>query len=460
MHNPTKPPSLGELFQDPKVREETFRQASRADVSEYLRHVNDAYWTWDELRVHELPSDLSARSAWLAAKIARRSGSHPLPVSDASGQAFWFGLHPWMIKALHEIDMDLGGSIGELTPDPTAPQRERYLIRSLMEEAIASSQIEGAVVTRNDAKDMLKTGRKPRTTDEQMVLNNYRTISWLRQHKNDALTKGLVFEIHRRITEGTLENPTAAGRLRRSDERIQVVDVRTNEVVHDPPPADQLPQRLANLCAFANADDSSQPFLHPVIRAIILHFWLAYDHPFVDGNGRTARALFYWFMLRSKYWLFEFLSISRIVADGPTKYVRAFLNTETDEADLTYFLRFHLDVIRRARQQLHEYLELQRTRNTELTGLLRAHSNLNHRQRALLMHAIRHEKAVYTLQSHRSSHGVTYQTARTDLAELAQQGFLIEYKSGRRLEYAVPTELPRLLRGNVEPTRARKPSRR
>ena len=58
-------------------------------------------------------------------------------------------------------------------------------------------------------------------------------------------------------------------------------------------------------------------FIHPMIRSIILHFWLAYDHPFVDGNGRTARALFYWSMLRHGYWLFEFISISQIILKGP-----------------------------------------------------------------------------------------------------------------------------------------------
>jgi len=51
------------------------------------------------------------------------------------------------------------------------------------------------------------------------------------------------------------------------------------------------------MCAFVNGRDT-EPFIHPAIRAMILHFWLAYDHPFVDGNGRTARALFYWAMLR------------------------------------------------------------------------------------------------------------------------------------------------------------------
>jgi Fic family protein len=396
------------------------------------------------------------KATWLAIKMARLAATHAAGFEDTKGQRFWFGLHGWMMQGLHEIDMDLGGSIGGLSPGPGSPERERYLIRSLMEEAIASSQIEGAVVTRSEAKEMLKTGRKPRTRDEQMVLNNYRTISWLREHKDEPLTKSLLFEIHRRITEDTLDDPSAGGRFRLPTERVQVVDERDNEIIHDPPPAEKLEARFADLCAFANDAKASERFLHPVIRAIILHFWLAYDHPFVDGNGRTARALFYWYLLRSRYWLFEFLSISRIVAKAPVQYVRAFLNTETDEADLTYFILFHLRVVQRARKELHDHLDSQRTRNEELTGLLRAHPDLNHRQRALLTHAIRHGNALYTIASHRGSHGVTYETSRTDLADLAERGFLLEHRIERRLHYAVPADLPELLRRKPKRVRVRR----
>jgi Fic family protein len=53
-------------------------------------------------------------------------------------------------------------------------------------------------------------------------------------------------------------------------------------------------------------------FIHPVVRAIILHFMIGCGHLFVDGNGRTARALFYWSVLHQKYRLMEFISISCI----------------------------------------------------------------------------------------------------------------------------------------------------
>ena len=65
------------------------------------------------------------------------------------------------------------------------------------------------------------------------------------------------------------------------------------------------------------------PFIHPVIKAIIIHFVISFLHPFVDGNGRTVRSFFYWYMLKKGYALTEFLSISRIIYANKVKYEKA-----------------------------------------------------------------------------------------------------------------------------------------
>ncbi|TFG49575.1 MAG: Fic family protein, partial [Candidatus Brocadiia bacterium] len=227
----------------------------------------------------------------------------------------------------------------------------------------------------------------------------------------------------------TLNDQTETGRFRKPHEKIVVADMY-NEVFHDPPPADQLEKRMDDMCNFANAKTPDY-FIHPVIRAIILHFWLAYDHPFVDGNGRTARALFYWSMLRNNYWLFEFVSISQIILNHPAKYGRAFLYTETDDNDLTYFMLYHIEVIKRAIAELHQYIrrktEILQTIETEMQGIL----TFNHRQRALISHALRHPQQRYTIRSHQMNHNVVYQTSRLDLFDLEKRGVLESRKIGK-----------------------------
>jgi len=259
----------------------------------------------------------------------------------------------------------------------------------------------------------------------------------VRQLKDKPLTKAILLELHTILTTGTLDDPSASGRFRLPDEPVKVYD-NYNEILHTPPQADELPQRLGAMLDFANGKTPGF-FLHPVVRAIILHFWLAYDHPFVDGNGRCARTLFYWSMLRQGYWLCEFLSISQIIRKAPTKYGTAFLYTESDENDLTYFILYHLDVIRRSIRELHEHVSRKAQAVRQTQKMIHASGILNHRQLALLTHALKHSDAEYTMRSHRVSHNVTNQTARADLYDLVDRELFTREKTGRTF-YFYPAE--------------------
>ena len=142
-------------------------------------------------------------------------------------------------------------------------------------------------------------------------------------------------------------------------------------------------------------------------------------------------------MLRSGYWLFEFISISSIILKGPAKYSRAFLLTETDDNDLTYFMLYHLEVIEQAIEALHAYITHKSDELRAAEGQLKQLLFLNHRQRALMGHALRHPLQTYTVESHRMSHNVVYETARKDLFELMKRG-LLEGKKVRRWWHFTP----------------------
>jgi len=399
------------------------------------------YLHWDELVHRNPPTGLSHEAWWFALKLRRRGLYNTVPLKDKKGHSFHYTTVDPIPERLHYIDMGAGGLIEMPDQITNSETKDRYYISSLVEEAVTSSQLEGATTTRQVAKEMLRSGRTPQDTSEQMIYNNFLTMKRIGELKDRPLSPELVFEIHQLVTTKTLRDPSAAGRLRSSDEPVCIVDDR-DRTVHIPPPAQELRQRMIAMCEFANAQE---PFTHPVIRSIILHFWLAYDHPFVDGNGRTARALFYWSMLRHGFWLFEFVSISSIVRKGPAQYSRAFLYTETDENDLTYFILYHLDVIRKAIEQLHQYIARKTEQLHAVEAQLRSTPILNHRQRALLGHALRHPHHRYTIESHRVSHDVVYQTARRDLLELAELGLLRSGKIGKTWHFTPAEDLDKRL---------------
>jgi len=405
--------------------------------------VEGKYVHWDKLRHLTPPGPLTHEDWWLGLKF-RRMQSRSIPLVDTAGLPFSFNLADPLTQHLHEVDSLARGVV--LMPEPiTNPEtRDRYLIRSLIDEAITSSQLEGASTTREVAKRMIREGRRPRDPGEQMIANNYAAMKSIIDRKDRDLTRDMIFDIHRIVTDGTLGDSTGAGRFRRPDEPIIVGDDQ-DQVFHVPPPAGQLEARMASMCDFANGRSPAY-FIHPMLRSIILHFWLAYDHPFIDGNGRSARALFYWSMLRHGYWLLEFISISKIILQGPAKYGMAFLYTETDENDLTYFLHYHAEVIRRAIAELHDYLNrrMQQVRRTDLE--LRGLTRLNHRQRDVIGHAVRHPGQRYTIETHRNSHNVVYETARTDLMDLVDQGLFDKRKVGKFWHFSPVSDLEERLK--------------
>ncbi len=403
----------------------------------------EGYLHWDELRHRPPPQGLTHEQWWLAEKLSRRRT--PLPLQACDGKAFWFSQPPVLLQGLHQIDMQAGASVVAPEAVTTRSTRDRYLLSSLMEEAITSSQMEGAATTRDVAKAMIRSHRPPRDRSERMILNNFLTMQRIRELRDQPLTPQLVLDLHRLVSDNTLDDPADAGRLRPAGKEV-VVDDAYGTVFHVPPLAGELPGRLEELCRFANGE-TPKVFIHPVVRAIVLHFWLAYDHPFSDGNGRTARALFYWAMLHQGYWLFEFISISSVINKARGQYERSFLLSESDDYDLTYFLLAQVKVIQQAIASLHAYLERKAGEVGALQQRLEGMDGLNHRQLALLRHALRHTGFRYTVLSHQNSHGVSHQTARSDLQTLAARGLLVAGKDGRREIFRVPEDLAGRLPG-------------
>ena len=256
-----------------------------------------------------------------------------------------------------------------------------------------------------------------------MIVNNYNTIQYITQHRNDPLTEENLLHIHRLMTENTLDDPNNAGRFRTNDE-VVVADVIANEIVYTPPTYKKIPEFLDAICYMFN-DDNPRIFLHPIIKGIIIHFMLAYMHPFVDGNGRTARALFYWYMLKENYWLTEYMSISRVIAKSKKSYEKTFRYSENDGNDIGYFVAYNLRALKISFQQLSDYIQ-RKQREKKSANAFMAIGNINQRQALILQYFAEDPDLVLTVKEVQSRFSVASMTARKDLSELVQQGYLQE----------------------------------
>lgn len=406
------------------------------------------YLHWDKVRFKALPdnapSDLTQEEFWFAIKFNRLVSRKYLPFKSITKDGTLFSLcrPDCLLADLRYIDIKAGGTVSTGQDVMGRQDGERYLTRSIIEEPFSSSVLEGAATTRIKAQAMIEKNAPPVTRDDKMVLNNYKAMRFIKEHVNEELTPALVFECHRIITEGTLDRSEMAGRFR--DNNDVVVGDDEGEIFHQPPDFQELELRLAVLCKFANeTEEDGRHYIHPISRAIILHFMLAYDHPFVDGNGRTARALFYWSALRAGYWMMEYVSISAIIKEAPVQYGKAFLYTETDENDVTYFLIHQLGIIKRAITELERYLDRQKIKYRATEKLLE-NKTFNYRQKHLLTEFIRRRVFSMTIDRHERDHGVSYLTARKDLDDLQRGGWLKKDVVGRKYFYSAGLELKAL----------------
>lgn len=416
---------------------------ARPEVREALNQAASArYPYWDDLKYLPLPSDVKPEWIWALREFGAVLYRRSLPLKTMTGQPFTFWVPDSAQQLLHTITQRSAGPL--LSDGQPFHSRERYIARSLSEEAIASSQIEGAATTRESARELLRTGRKPTDKSEKMIVNNLRAMERLREVRAQPLSRELLLDIQAILTEGTLEDTSAAGRFRRSpqDDDI-VVEDSDGSLLHRPPTGSALDSSIDDLITFANT--STGAFLHPVVKAILIHFWIAYTHPFVDGNGRTARAFFYWFALKEGFWLFEFISISHIVYRSYAQYLKAFLYSEARGEDATYFVMYNLRVIDLALQETLRYIERKGAELQRANQLVRRLPDLNHRQRELLLDTVKNPGHQYSIKGHQNTHRITYQTARTDLLGLAERGFFEQYKNGKLFLFLPTTKIAKTL---------------
>jgi len=404
---------------------EALKIKTKFDFDELVQSINNDYLYWDKVKYKKTSNNIEPQLLWTIIKLSRVLTAKNVKIGNYT---FKYNTTDYIQKGLHEFDLNFGASLSSETII-SEEEKKRYLVSSIMEEAIASSQIEGAVTTRKKAKEMLRKNKKPINKSEQMIMNNYLTIKHIVEIKNEPISLEKLLEIHKLITYQTLDDLNDEGKYRENNE-VNVVDAIDGEIVHIPPSFEKIPELMEQLFHFFNKNDDDN-FIHPIIKACIIHFLIGYIHPFVDGNGRTARALFYWYLLKSGYWLTEYLSISRLIVKSKKQYALAYLYSETDENDLTYFIHFKIKIMLSAYEDLKKYLQRKMEEKKQVANFQKI-DNINERQALILKWIFDEPEITFTVKEIQVRFNISNQTARTDLEQLTEMEFLEEKNSNKK----------------------------
>ncbi|HIM94331.1 MAG TPA: Fic family protein [Campylobacterales bacterium] len=433
-----------------KIHDSLAQNSQYNEMMNYFTKYQDVdskgrYLYWDEFR-WRVEKDDNPQMAWWSTKMMRLFKLKEIELYDKEEHHFNFCIPDSLQAKLYKIvNISRQGIV------PHNSLKQNFLISSLiMEEAISSSQLEGASVTRRIAKDMLSHAKKPKSEDEQMILNNYLLMKELKIVKNEELNIPMILSFHKIATQNTTENGVVPGEFRANNE-IFISSGRDGEIVHQPPCYTKLPERLAKLCIFANDKHDGEHgsvFIDPIVKAIILHFMIGYEHPFSDGNGRTARAIFYWYMLKNGFDYFEYISISKFLKEAPKKYGMSYLYSEIDDNDLTYFIYYQVEVILRAVDELLSYLQAKSREFEEIATLLQGSKigeRLNFVQKDIVKKALKTPGRIFTAKEISVDYDVSANSARKYLNSLSKEKILISSKIGKSVVYIAHSDIKMVL---------------
>ncbi len=419
---------------DEELIKRYFSEAS--NFRPYYSSINaPKYLFWKRAMHREAPKGYTKSDAWMTARIVRKISSIETPVKSVNGDPFTYVRLPDFDRILHSIDLQIGGKF--LVTKTNAEERQKFLSRGILEEAIASSQLEGASTTRKHAKKMIAEQRKPKNTSEWMIFNNYRTLSMIEDdYKSRELSREVLLEMHGNLTRNTMEDEDDVGRFRIPGDDVHVIF--NGKIAHTAPGSEFVTKELDRFIEYANNDEE---FIHPIVKASILHFWMGYLHPFSDGNGRIARSIFYWYLLKHDYWGMAYIPVSLIIKRAKKQYTYAYIHSEQDNLDLTYFIDYSVRRVRTAIGEFDDYVASLEDENKHIEKKLKGVVHLNDRQKQLVYYLLSEDTNYSTEKSHKTMNGIARNTARNDIFGLFDAGLLERHKDGRTHRYYASKKL-------------------
>jgi len=280
----------------------------------WLKYTQNQYVPIEETR-YRLDNLNISKKDWpqVSKRILRyrKTGSIPFFLNPIN-KKFWYFHADCINKKIHKIE-SLGNSLfNKIENQKTF--RQEFIVDSAVEEAVTSAIYEGANSTRDRSKTLIASGNKPKNKDEWMLVNNYKAMNWIKNNFQQVCSVDLILTIHKIIVQNTLRGPDAyfVGQFRNDTIFIgdhEGVSYKKLKLV-----VDEMIHAIVN----------HPRFLHGLIKSILFHYFIAYIHPFFDGNGRTARTLSYFIGMQNNLKFLELLSISADLKQHGKRYETSF----------------------------------------------------------------------------------------------------------------------------------------
>jgi Fic family protein len=323
-----------------------------------------------------------------------------------------YSITPKINKALVEIERVRGFlDAVKLKDDWIADMQKKALIL----ESHHSTHIEGTALSLEQAKSILE-GKKVKGVsrdDEKELLNYKKAMDFLSKYlgKDDPLSEGIVRELHKILVKGVRGENVDPGNYR----KIQnyVVNSRTREVVYTPPAPLEVPHLMREFTEWINKSED----MSPILVAGISQFQFVHIHPFIDGNGRTARLLSTLILYKTGYDFKRLFTISEYYDKDRPAYYQAIQTVRKNNMDMTTWLEYFVDGLRSQMTEIQTKGEQLIKQDSQLQKIKKI--GLNKRQEKAVKHLI--IKGTLSVNEYQSVASCIRRTAQRDLEKLVEK---------------------------------------
>jgi len=276
------------ILDKPKIERNTFKielPIKKEILDFYIFCSEKNYFYWDKVK-QNIPLNYSKEELWYTIKELRKLMYEKTPVKSTNGDYFVFKKIKKFDYILSKIDTFKSKKIKE-----GKKIRERFIFNNILGEAIASARIEGANIEEEEARKIVTKINIPQNRSEQMILNSYSAIEKI---KSEYVNKDMSIDLLKEMYED-IAFKMDDYRIREENDRVNIAEDSQNIIYYKAPNSTFVQGELNRFIEFANANND----FHPIIKAIILYFWIGYLRPFTDGNERFARNIFYLSVFKS-----------------------------------------------------------------------------------------------------------------------------------------------------------------
>jgi Fic family protein len=407
------------------------------------------YIDWDELAKRPLPAGLSATDTWQLLTAVRRFGSTQFPIRDMRGRVYWYTLTRESSLCVDAIERHCRADSATHRAILHRHGR-RFLVGSRIREAIAACQLDGVVVSPDEAESLLMSGRAPRNATDRLILNSHALLYELDDLADEPFSPELLTRLYERLIEGVDLSAL---------ERRPVRHGLTDRVESAPVTPEARARVIQQFCAYANGKtgDPTEPV---GIKAHALLNTAQHWEFFPDFNGIVGRCIFRLFAAQRDYPVLGYLPISSLyqswsegrVESSVVRFSSLDIPTPSSETEVDYTpnVLTYLQISVVALDELLGSIARARRRDAEVRSRLEHDAELNYRQRSIIAHALANPDVELRIREHQTAHNVVYATARADLLDLVDCGYLRQELRGRAFVFLPEPDLPERLGGAEE----------